>query len=178
MTSDRAYPAWEDDGSVDIELLGSTEFSAYHELNSKLALHADFFWTNWSVFESLDPKVHPLIDPALAKEENWDDSVRISIGATYQYSDRLTFRGGLAFDKSPVTDSNRTLRIPDADRVWASIGTSYQLNENLTLDLGYTLIFAKDGKIGPKAAGGNSDLFLGTLSGRVDLFGIGLSKNS
>ena len=105
--------------------------SVYHEVHSKLALHADIFWTNWSVFESLNPIVDPLIDPALAKDENWDDSLRISIGATYHCSESLTLRGGLAFDGSPVNDSNRTLRIPDADRIWVSIGASYHFNENL-----------------------------------------------
>ena len=170
-----AFPPGIYDGSLDIELPGSIELSVYHEVHSKLALHADIFWTNWSVFESLNPKVDPLIDPALAKDENWDDSLRISIGATYHYSESLTLRGGLAFDESPVNDSNRTLRIPDADRIWVSIGASYHFYDNHSLDLGYTHLFAEDGKISPETAGGNSDAFSGILSGRVDLIAIGLS---
>ncbi|YCM45434.1 outer membrane protein transport protein [Verrucomicrobiaceae bacterium 227] len=169
------FPAGTYDGSLDIELPGLLEFSAYHEVTAKLALHADFLWTDWSVFESLDPKVHPLIDSALAKEENWHDSIRISIGATYQYNNRLTFRGGLAYDESPVDNSYRTLRIPDGDRIWASLGLTYQLNDTFALDLGYTHIFAESVEISPEAAGGNSDAFSGRLEGRVDIVGIGVS---
>lgn len=162
-------------GELAIRLPDSIELSAYHEINPQWSVHADIIWTNWSVFQSLEPKVHPALDPILAKEQNWSDTFRVAIGATYKHSDRLTFRAGLAFDESPVDDSNRTLRIPDSDRFWASIGATYRLNENFFLDLGYTHVFTEDVSVSPEALGGNSDAFLGDLGGRVDLFGIGLS---
>ncbi|MGC6566857.1 MAG: OmpP1/FadL family transporter [Akkermansiaceae bacterium] len=115
--------------SLDVELPDSLEISAYHEINDQWAVHADFVWTNWSLFQSLEPEVHPALDPELAKEQNWSDTIRIAIGTTYRHSERLTFRAGLAFDESPVNDSNRTLRIPDDDRIWASIGATYQINK-------------------------------------------------
>ncbi|MNE81076.1 Long-chain fatty acid transport protein precursor [compost metagenome] len=37
----------------------------------------------------------------------------------------------------------RTISIPDSDRVWYSAGVGYQIDRNLSLDLGLTLI---DGK--------------------------------
>ncbi|MNC74047.1 Long-chain fatty acid transport protein precursor [compost metagenome] len=37
----------------------------------------------------------------------------------------------------------RTISIPDSDRIWYSAGLGYQLDRNLSLDLGLTLL---DGK--------------------------------
>ncbi len=169
------FPAGNYDATLDVELPDTIEFSAYHEINDQWAIHADVFWTNWSKFKSLEPKVNPLLDPALAKEENWEDAFRFSVGATYRHNDRLTIRAGVAYDESPVSDSNRTLRIPDADRIWASIGASYVISDRYTLDVGYTHIFADDADLLPEAAGGNSDAFAGTVEGSVDVFAIGLS---
>jgi len=47
-----------------------------------------------------------------------------------------TFRGGLAFDKSPVQAVDLTSRLPDADRTWLSLGAQYRFNPKLTLDMG------------------------------------------
>ena len=101
--------------------------------------------------------------------------MRYGIGATYQYNDRYTFRAGVALDESPVSTSNRTLRIPDGDRIWLSIGTTIKLNECYKLDLGYSYLFGNDISIKRKAAGGNEDLFTGKVSGHVHVIGVGIS---
>ncbi len=163
------------DAFLEVELPDTLEFSAYHELNPQWAIHADVLWTNWSKFQSLDPKVNPAIDAAFSKEQNWKDAFRFSVGTTYKHNDRLTLRAGVAYDESPVDSSNATLRIPDADRTWLSLGASYVLNDTYTLDLGYTHVFADDLSLAPKSAGGNTEAFLGEIEGSVDIFSIGLS---
>lgn len=163
-------PGGKRDASLDIELPDSIELSAYHELNDQWAIHADVTWTRWSKFETLAPKVHPGIDPALAVQENWQDSYRYAIGTTYKHSDKVTYRFGLALDETPVSDADRTLRIPDGDRVWVSIGATIKLNDCYNLDLAYTHLFADDTKIGA-----NEDFFTGTAGGDVDIIGIGIS---
>ena len=47
-------------------------------------------------------------------------------------TDALTLRAGAAWDQTPTQDSNvaagfygRTVRVPDEDRVWLSVGASY-----------------------------------------------------
>jgi long-chain fatty acid transport protein len=57
------------------------------------------------------------------------------------------FRGGLAFDQSPVRDAQRTPRLPDEDRTWVSVGAQYKVSPHLLLDLGYTYIFIKNPSI-------------------------------
>lgn len=168
-------PGTDVDATLDVELPDSAEFSVYHELNDKWAVHADVVWTNWSKFKQLAPKTGTPADPALVVQENWDDAFRYAIGVTYKYSDRCTFRAGVALDESPVSTSNKTLRIPDGDRIWASIGATVKLNDCYSLDIGYTHIFADDVSVVRKAAGGNEDLFTGKIGGDVDILGVGIS---
>ncbi len=162
------------DATLDVELPDSIEFSAYHELNDQWAIHADVLWTNWSKFKQLAPttKGGP---PIPVTRENWNNAYRIAIGTTYRHNDRLTFRAGVSYDESPVNTSDRTLRIPDGDRLWASIGATIKLNDNYNLDIGYTHIFADDVIIKLAGAGGNEAAFAGTIGGDVDMVGIGVS---
>ncbi len=164
------------DTTLDIELPDVAELSVFHQINDTWAVHADVTWTGWSKFKALSPKTGTPADAALATTENWDDAFRYAIGATYKHSDKVTFRAGVAYDESPVPGiQNRTLRIPDADRLWVSIGATIKLNACYNLDLGYTHIFADEADVTFKAAGGNEGQFRGTAEGDVDLFGIGIS---
>ncbi|MDA7880690.1 outer membrane protein transport protein [Akkermansiaceae bacterium] len=169
-----AFPPGSYDAGLEIELPDSLEISAYHELNERWAIHADVLWTNWSKFEEFNPKVNPLIDDFYATKENWHNTLRISVGTTYQYNDALTLRAGLAYDESPVDTRYRTLRIPDADRFWASFGVSYKLSESYQLDFGYTHLFSSSVDINRKP-NGNEDTFQGAVNGDADLLSLGVS---
>ncbi|HZQ60475.1 MAG TPA: outer membrane protein transport protein, partial [Casimicrobiaceae bacterium] len=62
------------------------------------------------------------------------------LGANYRWNDRWMLRGGIAFDQSPVNDTDRTPRLPDSDRTWFSIGAQYKASPQLKLDVGYSYI--------------------------------------
>lgn len=128
-------------------------------------------WTNWSVFKDL-----PLTTPAggLKIPANWDDGWFFSVGGEYDYSPGLTLRGGVAYEISPIDSATgRLVQIPDNNRVWVSVGASYQWSESTTLDIGYSHIFIQDGgvdlftstDIGP---------FKGTSQAAVDLVSLGM----
>jgi long-chain fatty acid transport protein len=44
--------------------------------------------------------------------------------------------------------------LPDADRIWLSVGATHKLTERATIDLGYTHIFAEDAPICRQAPAG------------------------
>ncbi len=70
------------------------------------------------------------------KHEGFKDAYRIALGTTYFYDDNWTFRAGIAFDDSPVPAQNRSISIPDQDRLWLSAGTSYAFNKDASVDVG------------------------------------------
>ncbi len=167
-------------GDLDIELPATAEFSIFHQLTDKWAIHGDVLWTDWSAFNSIEPRVSTgspandaLINAGVRTEANWRDAFRYSIGATYEHSSTWTFRAGLAYDESPVNDSFRTLRIPDGDRFWLSVGASYKVSDALTIDAGYTYAFVEDVSLGQ-----NDNGLIGTNSsgeGDIHLLSLGLS---
>ena len=133
-------------GYLPIELPAFAELASYHQLTENWAMHASINWTEWSTFERLvayfPGEVKPTgdIESDIVKEENFKDSMRYAIGTTYTVNDQWTLRAGVALDNTAVDDEHRTTTIPDTDRFWFSMGTGYQVSENLSVDLGVTYI--------------------------------------
>jgi len=128
----------------------SVTFSAMHFFTPELQVLFDLAWTHWSVFDN----IMGVFDNGLPDDtvlEDWRDAWRASLGAQYFLSDRWTFRGGFAFDQSPVSDSNRTVRLPDANRWFLSLGAGYNITEHIAADLGYMHVFIIDGSVNETA---------------------------
>ncbi|MBE4577847.1 aromatic hydrocarbon degradation protein [Vibrio navarrensis] len=165
-------------GSMNLSLPATAELASFHQLDEKLAVHTSINWTDWSSFEKLEANLDT-IGAKMVKVENWEDNYRFALGATYQWDAKLALRTGVAYDTSAVSDKNRTITIPETDRTWLSIGASYLLTDDLTLDAGFTYIFAKDAKI-KESRGYESDdkaqlvggAFEGEVSGNVWLVGV------
>ena len=62
---------------------------------------------------------------------NYKDTWRLSVGANYHYNDQWMFRGGIAWDQTPTNDTDRSVRLPDSDRVWLSVGAQYKMGQEL-----------------------------------------------
>ena len=133
--------------TADVTLPDSASLSLFHKLDSRWDLLADITWTGWSDFRELRivrTNGNVLGTPT---EENWSDSYRYSLGANYHLNDKLTLRGGLAFDETPVSDAFRTARIPDEDRTWIAFGAQYRLSRKSAIDVGYAHLFIRDAAI-------------------------------
>jgi long-chain fatty acid transport protein len=160
--------------SADIDLPANIAFSGYHQLNDKWALMATIIWTDWSVLDELRIKFdNGAADSVITFD--WDDSFYYGIGATWFYSDQWTFRGGLAFDETPVPNAQRrTPRVPDDNRIWISAGGSYLISDQWDFDFAGTYITTDgDAEINKTATG--EDTFRGALKGDYDAWSYLLS---
>ena len=141
-----------------------------------LTVHAGFEWTNWSVLETplvVGPGGTIVTDLPL----NYDDGFFYSLGFDYKLTDQLTLRAGLAYEESPIDTEVRSTRLPDNDRIWASVGASYQWNNKLSFDIAYTHIFAKETDI--RILPGHQDYeeglpFVADVDAAVDIVSVGL----
>ncbi|EGR4176446.1 aromatic hydrocarbon degradation protein [Vibrio cholerae] len=163
-------------GMMSVTLPATAELASFHQLNDQWAIHASINWTDWSSFKELTAVFPEKSD--LIKSENWEDNYRFALGTTYQYDAKLALRAGVAYDTSAVDDKNRTATIPETDRTWVSVGGSYIATPQLTLDAGFTYIFAKDATINePRDASDQTataigGAFTGNVSGNVWLIGV------
>jgi long-chain fatty acid transport protein len=131
-----------------VTLPQSASLSLYHDLNSNLALLADVTWTGWSAFDELRIRYDNPNQPDTVTTENWKDTWRYSIGAIYKLNSMWLLRGGVAYDETPVPDAaHRTARVPDNDRTWLSVGTSWLYSKALTIDVGYSHLFVPDPRV-------------------------------
>ena len=168
-----------------ITLPQSASLSAYHQINDKLAIMADITWTGWSSFDELTIEFDDTFGgkSSTTTTENWDDTWRYSIGATYQATDALMLRFGTAYDQTPISDDYRTPRIPGEDRIWLSLGAGYNILDNLVLDAAYVHLFVDDSKMAKYTTtdSDSEDYFRGTIVGEyenaVDIFSIQLTYN-
>ena len=121
----------------------SVDTSLTHKLNEQWTLHAGATWTRWSRLESIEAKNQgvPMAQFANLKEElNWKDVWAYSVGASYQVNPQWVLRTGFALDKSPTSNSDRTVRIPVGNRKILSLGAGWQASDNLTIDMAYAYI--------------------------------------
>ena len=128
---------------------------AYHEINDKWAVMAEYQRVFWNSFDSID--IYGAENPAFSSHtpENWEDTDFYAIGASYQIDDQWKLRLGLAYDEAAVKVDYRTPRVPDSRRIWYSTGLEYKYNDNLTFDMGFTYIQAKEARVEFK--GGSAD---------------------
>src|SRR6202012_2548381 len=77
---------------------------------------------------------------------NYNDGWLASLGGEYQWNPNLTLRGGVAYEKSPIDDANRTITLPDSDRVWASNAPTYKVPEKFSFDVAYSHFYRFNGR--------------------------------
>jgi long-chain fatty acid transport protein len=118
-------------------------FGISQRVTPDLTLHGGVEWTNWSRVK--EPAIVGPFDQTIGSLPlHYEDGYFYSIGAEYQLTPQWAVRAGLAYEESPITDATRGTRLPDNNRIWASLGASYRWNEKLSFDLAYTHIFFDD----------------------------------
>ena len=114
------------------------EFSGFHQLNNKFAVHYSIQWIGWDSFTRL-----ATTDGTVIKEYQWQNGWHYAIGATYYLNEKWTLRAGYMYDTS-AQDQLTSISVPDSDRNWFSGGFTYHLNAHSNIDFGITYLTGKD----------------------------------
>lgn len=134
--------------SADVTLPENFSVSAFSRLNETWDLMGDVTWTRWSQFDELRiVRDNGTNSTLTVTPENWENTMRYSVGVNYHYSDTVKLRAGLAYDEEAISDKFRTVRIPGNDRKWLALGAGWQVTPSSKLDVGYAHLFLSDAKI-------------------------------
>lgn len=134
---------------ADPELPASWILSGYHKFGEKWGTSASIKYAQWHRFYTF-----PAHSTAPAQLGNgnydvnykWKDVWTFALGEDYYLNKNWTLRFGGAWDQTPApSNTYRTNRIPDVDRIWASCGFSY-MNGNHQFDMGYSHLFMMHGR--------------------------------
>ncbi len=190
---------------VDLTTPDILTVSLQQDITSRFRFMATFEWTDWSDFDQLDivarqsgvatalaarPNTLPTNGVSVAGQTyaslpaNWEDGWFVSAGVEYDYSDKLTFRGGIAYERSPIREaSQRLTAVPDNDRIWVSAGLSYNVGQILpsffgtsssTIDFAYTHIFIEDGDVRRESIANSNIVLIGESEAKVDIVSFAL----
>ncbi len=162
------------DAETELKMPASASLAVAHQMNDKLTLYGDVTWTQWSSIPEIRIKFPDTITDDSVTDLQWEDTVRVGAGLTYQMNDRMKLRTGVALDPTPTpSPQHRTPRAPNSDNLWLSGGVSYQLNKQMSLDAGLSLVHPQKTSINYTIPGTlnyttrakvDSDVFVGAVS--------------
>ena len=146
------------------------------DITDDFRVMGDATYTRWSRFKelSLDYEVEAgqLTDQTVP--EDWKDVWFGAVGFEYDVDSEWTLRAGTAFDKSPISDARRTARIPGGDRIWGSVGASYEV-ENFAFDIGFSHIEVDNSSISEEASGVTDTALDAEYDSSIDILSVGLT---
>lgn len=128
-------------------LPGTISAGIVQEFGESFRVMGEAQYQFWEAFDQIDISLTGPAGPVnLADVQNYENAFFGAIGVEYDVLDELTVRTGVAYDQTPTIDgiSGRTVRVPDEDRIWLSIGATYALNDHMDFDIGYSYLFTLD----------------------------------
>ena len=153
--------------TADLTLPDMVTASFRQRLSERLTLLGTAEWTNWSVLGAQAEFKNSAGQVVDVFPLNYDDGWFFSVGGEYAWSPYTTFRAGIGYEVSPISDEVRNVSLPDNDRIWLSLGLSTKLTERASIDLGYTHLFVKDAPITATSSFGT--LLEAEASGDIDI---------
>jgi long-chain fatty acid transport protein len=156
-----------------ITLPDSLALGAYWQATPQFALMIDATWTDWSLIRAVVVTPATPGVPGSVLPENWRNTYAVSVGANYRLTPRLLVQGGAGFDQSPVTDQNRTTRIPDANRFQIGLGGQFDVLPNVTLQAAYAHLFFVSAPVNTQATT-TSGILVGAYGNAANTVSVGI----
>lgn len=175
--------------SSDVTLPGYATLSIFHDINERWAVKGSINYTEWSVFDDI-----PLNNVAGVEQsgltgfqttdlninvpQNFHNTIRVSAGVNFKQTDRWMWRAGVGIDQDPTNDTDRNVRLPDADVLAIAFGAHFQASKALSFDAGYQHLFTQDAEINNTGVVGSQSTYVnGNVEDAVDLFSIQMNWN-
>lgn len=153
---DHVFSGRLDDGrsaSARLRLPDSLSFSVWQQLSPQWEAMGDLTYTRWDDFRQLRV-VDRNSGQAVAGGSQHDNAWRVAWGAAYRLDAQTKLKFGIAYDRAPVNSRTRSLRMPDSDRLWLSLGGQWQFGAASRLDVGYAYLYMKDAPVAQGVAVG------------------------
>lgn len=173
-------------GYANVRLPPYTALSVYHKLLPKLALMGSAIYTQWGVdriliihnvsgIQNLEPSGNITVTVPQYYHNTWN----FSVGANYEATDKISIRGGVGYDESPIVRAYRNVTLPDNDRIAVAMGGHYQSSPALGFDLGWTHLFINQASIYPPplTTGDQTVTTVGSVNGGADVLAAQMTWN-
>lgn len=143
--------------SARLKLPDTFILSVWQQVSDRWEAMGDLSYTHWSTLQQLNV-VHA--GGTDVETFNYRNSWRFAWGAAYKASDAWKVKFGIAYDRTPTTNGDRSARLPDNNRLWLSVGGQWRPSRDAAVDFGYAYLYLRDPAVNQTALGGQG------LSGR------------
>ena len=127
------------DSKATVKTPDTIMFTTTWEATDNLRLSTLIRWAKWSNFKALTIENDGFASKTY--DNDWEDTWLFSVGADYKLNDAWTVRGGVAYEKDPVGDNSKRMAvIPDTDRLWLSLGATWNASKNFQIDGGFSYL--------------------------------------
>ena len=158
---------------ADVKLPDTFILSVWQQVSDRWEAMGDLSYTRWNTLQSLNVISRNSGAQLTSESFNYDNAWRFAWGAAYKSSDALKLKFGIAYDRTPIGDAERSARVPDNDRVWFSLGGQWNTGKTGKLDLGYAYLYVKDPSIEQtKVIGGVSNTLRGSYDASAHIVGL------
>ena len=130
------------DVETEIELPAQFVAGVAVDATERLTLLADYQWTGWSSFEEIVLQFDRL--PTTTREENYDNTSALRLGAEYLVTDAWTVRAGYLFNQAAAPDETVTPLLPEANRNHFTVGFGWRATDALEVNAAYQLLTQND----------------------------------
>lgn len=138
------------------------------QVTDALMLSATYAETNWSSMREVRIQFdNP--DPDSVEPFEWKDTYFAAVGAEFKLNDSWKLRGGVAYDETPTSLEHRTPRLPDANRIFYSVGATWAMSDAFDVNFAYTRIEPRNPRIDTTSGGSR---VAGGFDGNANLFGV------
>lgn len=159
-----------------------------HAVSPTTRILGEVEWVNWSRFGVIPIVItEPIPGMAAAGSTvanldfRWRDGWLFAIGGEYDWSPTLTLRTGVGYEISPVDGATtRLVQDPDSNRLWLSLGGSYDWDANTRLDFSYSHLFFENSapfNRVPSSTSLNGPALIGTADISEDLISVGFKTD-
>lgn len=131
---------------ADVELPDTAILSVWQQVSDRWEAMGDLSYTRWSSLKSLSviSRQSGNVIPQAGEVFNYSNSWRIAWGAAYKANEAAKIKFGIAYDRTPVNDTDRSARVPDNNRLWLSLGGQWNAGRYGKVDLGYSYLYVRD----------------------------------
>ncbi|HZX30743.1 MAG TPA: outer membrane protein transport protein [Rhodocyclaceae bacterium] len=164
--------------SAKLKLPDTFILSVWQQVSDRWEAMGDLSYTHWSTVSRLNVMNRTTGAPLGIETFGYTNSWRFAWGAAYKVNEAWKTKFGIAYDRTPTTDSDRSARVPDNDRVWLSVGGQWKPSKETALDFGYAYLYLKDPSINQTRnfGGGNTSTLRGKYSDSGHVLGVQYSQ--
>ena len=94
-------------------------------------------WQNWSEFGQVGVSVDSTTSLSTTADANFQDTWHVALGTRYRVAPQWSVSAGVAYDSSPVTNSDRTIALALDRQYRYAVGALYDWRKDLTLGLAF-----------------------------------------